>query len=74
MEFDRERRASFDGAAADYERYRPGYPEEAFRDLVALSRVTPESRLLDRKRQLSYQTASPLVPDTRALLQQALRG
>ncbi len=41
------RRESFDAAAADYARYRSGYPEEVVRDVVRASRLRPGSRVLE---------------------------
>jgi SAM-dependent methyltransferase len=40
-------RATFDGAALLYDRVRPGYPEELFDDVVALSGLPPGGRVLE---------------------------
>jgi SAM-dependent methyltransferase len=40
-------RTTFDGAALLYDQVRPGYPEELFDDMVALSRLPPGGRVLE---------------------------
>ena len=48
MTEDRNRlRATFDGAALLYDEVRPGYPEELFDDVVSLSGVPKEGRILE---------------------------
>lgn len=47
MEFDRSPKVVFDDAAVDYDRYRPGYPDEAIDALIASSAIGMESRLLE---------------------------
>jgi SAM-dependent methyltransferase len=47
MEFDRSPRVVFDDAALDYDRYRPGYPDEAIAALIDASGLGMESRLLE---------------------------
>jgi SAM-dependent methyltransferase len=47
MEFDRSARVVFNDAASDYDRYRPGYPDEAIDAMLDLSAVGPRSRLLE---------------------------
>jgi SAM-dependent methyltransferase len=47
MEFDTSPRVVFDDAALDYDRYRPGYPDEAIAALIDLSGIEPGSRLLE---------------------------
>jgi SAM-dependent methyltransferase len=41
------RKESFDAAAADYARYRSGYPDEVVDDVVTASRLRPGSRVLE---------------------------
>jgi SAM-dependent methyltransferase len=41
------RKESFDAAAADYARYRSGYPDEVVDDVVAAAHVHPGSRVLE---------------------------
>jgi SAM-dependent methyltransferase len=41
------RKESFDSAASDYARYRSGYPDEVIEDVVATTRLHPESRVLE---------------------------
>jgi SAM-dependent methyltransferase len=40
-------RTTFDGAALLYDQVRPGYPEELFDDMVALSRLPSGGRVLE---------------------------
>ena len=41
------RRDAFDRAAIDYDLYRPSYPAEAIGDMVELSRLGVDSRVLE---------------------------
>ena len=41
------RKESFDAAASDYDQYRSGYPDEVVDDVVTMSRLHPESRVLE---------------------------
>jgi SAM-dependent methyltransferase len=47
MELDRSARVAFNDVANDYDRYRPGYHDEAITAMVTLSDVGPKSRLLE---------------------------
>jgi len=40
-------RGTFDSVAALYDAARPGYPQEAYRDLIHLARLAPDARLLE---------------------------
>jgi SAM-dependent methyltransferase len=47
MDFDRSAKVVFDNAAVDYDRYRPGYPNEAIAALVHVAAIGRDSRLLE---------------------------
>lgn len=47
MEFNRDRRTLFNGAASDYDRYRPGYPPSVAGDLISGARIDAGGRLLE---------------------------
>jgi SAM-dependent methyltransferase len=47
MSRDRRLRTTFDSAAARYRAARPGYPDELYADLLALTGVRPPARLLE---------------------------
>jgi SAM-dependent methyltransferase len=47
MDFDRSAKVSFDDAAVDYDRYRPGYPDKAIDALMDVSAIGTDSRLLE---------------------------
>jgi len=38
---------SFDLTASDYSKYRPGYPEEMFKDIIKITGISSESNILD---------------------------
>jgi 16S rRNA A1518/A1519 N6-dimethyltransferase RsmA/KsgA/DIM1 with predicted DNA glycosylase/AP lyase activity len=43
----REQRFTFDEVGAQYDRYRPGYPDQLFDDLVSLSGISHDERVLE---------------------------
>jgi len=47
MTFDRSARTTFDGVAKTYDQARPGYPEQLFEDVIALSGIPREGRILE---------------------------
>ena len=47
MNNDLSRRTIFDRVAEDYDRVRPGYPEELISDIIALSGIKPGGRILE---------------------------
>jgi SAM-dependent methyltransferase len=47
MTFDRSARTTFDGVAETYDRARPGYSEQLFEDVIALSGMPQEGRILE---------------------------
>ena len=47
MEFDRSAKVVFNDAATDYDSYRPCYPDEAIAAMADLSKIGPQSRLLE---------------------------
>jgi SAM-dependent methyltransferase len=47
MAFDRSARTTFDGVARTYDQARPGYPEQLYEDLVALSGIPRTGRIFE---------------------------
>jgi SAM-dependent methyltransferase len=47
MESRERRRMTFDEVAEEYDRFRPGYPERVVEDVVRLSGIAPEARILE---------------------------
>jgi SAM-dependent methyltransferase len=47
MAFDRSARTVFDGAARFYDEARPGYPEQLIEDVIGLSGIPPDGRILE---------------------------
>lgn len=59
---ERERlRATFDGAAADYQEARPGYPDALYMELLALTGVRPETDALCEVGAASGKATLPLA-------------
>lgn len=54
-------RASFDGAAREYDAIRPGYPEALIEDVITLSRIPPGGRILE----IGCGTGQATLPFTR---------